>query len=209
MSRYKNVTNAFAKAVSFVIVIAIILGVAGVVAYLFIRPQGMYVRYGNEFIAHDNNGIRFAFDGSDIVFKIENSEGWGAYNVSACNVKIVPNVNAERDFKFVLTSDNSEKLFSAEKEYTKAFLSSRDSEYITVSESGEFAISVKSIFMKDILTSIYGEVAMSETEEYATWVFPYFAISVTSPDEKYNLKIPFTALVNVEGVELDKSEVVL
>lgn len=206
--RYSKGVNAVAKLITWLIVVMLVLGFAGVLVYLLTRPEGMYVRYGEEVITGDNAGIMVAFDGEDMTFTICNSDGWGVYSVEDCTVKVVPNVNAEHDFEFTVSGESSARLFSLESDFTAAFLCSEDSERITVSENGEFRIAADSYDMKVLLEKIFGEGQVEMSEAISAADYPYFALSITSPDGNDTLKIPLLSFVPVESVELDQTEVI-
>ena len=201
--------NSISKIIACLIVVMIVLGAAGVLVYFLSRPTGMYVMYGDEVLSSGNGGVVIPFNGTDITFSIKNTDGWGVYSVQDCVVKIVPIVSPEKDFEFTVEGEDSPRLFSMETDYTAGFLSSYDDEKITVSAEGEFSICPRTDLMKAILSRAFGRKKITVDESILASSFPYFAISVTSPDGENTLLIPLLGTVPVTGVELDKTEVIL
>ena len=185
MSKYKTngAINRISRAITFIVVVLLLLGIVGVCIHLFNRPNGIYLRYGDTVITDKTSGITVP-QGESITLRIDNSEDWGAYSVTDCTVTIVPNVDSAHDFDFTVDGDSSS--FSGEKDFTAKY-SAR-----TVSE---------------MLKIVKGEEITLESD-YALSAYPYVAIQVVSPDGKQKVTVPLLLYISVDGVTVAPDEVI-
>lgn len=205
MGRYKaqRSTNAFAKAISYIILVLLFVGLIGALIYLFVRPEGMFVRYGNEIIADNGKDVDVVIGGDVVTFVIENNSGWGAYSVDDCSVTIIPYVDAAHNFEFFVDGENTTFSFSDEKDFSTAF--TEDGGTILVTGDGTFDLVFRHKDILSVLETIYGEDKVTVPFSVDICSYPYFAISVTSPDGSENIIIPFRCGL---CITLDPSEVV-
>ena len=209
MSSYK--TNNFIKrasrAISYLLVVLLLLGIVGACAYLLTKPNGIYLRYDDKIVTDKTSGLVIPYKAT-ATFKIENSEDWGAYSVTDCTVKIVPNADESHDFDFTVGDDSRPAAYTKEKDLTGAFLENYNGKGITVSENGEFTILCSYKSVSEILQAVYGEKEIHAEADGNLLEYPYIAIKVTSPDGKQTLTVPLLLYGFVTGIELNPSEVI-
>ena len=209
MSSYK--TNNFIKrtsrVISYLLVVLLLLGIVGACAYLLTKPNGIYLRYDGKIVTDKTSGIVIPHKAT-ATFKIENSEDWGAYSVTDCTVKIVPNADESHDFDFTVGDDSRPAAFTKEKDLTGAFVENYNGKGITVSENGEFTILCSYKSVSEILQAVYGEKEIHAEADGNLLEYPYIAIKVTSPDGKQTLTVPLLLYGFVTGIELNPSEVI-
>lgn len=209
MSSYK--TNNFIKrtsrVISYLLVVLLLLGIVGACAYLLTKPNGIYLRYDGKIVTDKTSGIVIPYKAT-ATFKIENSEDWGAYSVTDCTVKIVPNADESHDFDFTVGDDSRPAAFTKEKDLTGAFVENYNGKGITVSENGEFTILCSYKSVSEILQAVYGEKEIHAEADGNLLEYPYIAIKVTSPDGKQTLTVPLLLYGVVTGIELNPSEVI-
>lgn len=214
MSKYKvnNGINIFVKILTAIIVVLLILGIIGGVMYLLNRPQGLYIEYdgtayGNTLLGSSTGGIDVPYNGT-ATFKVCNSDGWGVYSVQDCTVKIVPNVDETHDFEFTVEGDSKPSEYSGESDLTAAFVENYDGNGLPIAEDGTFTLTADKKDVSDILEAVHGK-SITLDGEYLTSLYPYIALSVTSPDGGQSLTIPLLFKVGVEGIELDEDGIIL
>lgn len=81
-----------------------------------------------------------------------------------------------------------------------------------VASDGTFAVTVQCLTMPEILNAVYPGKTVTVEKEIGGADFgqyPYFALSVTSPDGSETLRIPFRYHIAVLRIELDKEVIVL
>ena len=209
MSSYK--TNNFIKrtsrVISYLLVVLLLLGIVGACAYLLTKPNGIYLRYDGKIVTDKTSGIVIPYKAT-ATFKIENSEDWGAYSVTDCTVKIVPNADESHDFDFIVGDDSRPAAFTKEKDLSGAFVENYNGKGITVSENGEFTILCSYKSVSEILQAVYGEKEIHAEADGNLLEYPYIAIKVTSPDGKQTLTVPLLLYGVVTGIELNPSEVI-
>lgn len=209
MSKYKmnGSINRISRAITFVVFVLLLLGIVGVCLNLFNRPNGIYLRYGDTVITENTGGITVIY-GEPITLRIDNTEDWGAYSVTDCTVKIVPNADESHDFDFTVGDDSRPAAFTKEKDLTGAFVENYNGKGITVSENGEFTILCSYKSVSEILQAVYGEKEIHAEADGNLLEYPYIAIKVTSPDGKQTLTVPLLLYGVVTGIELNPSEVI-
>ena len=212
MSNYKIKTGVseVAKILTYLLIVIMITAIiAGLISYLS-APKGMYLKYGDT-VVKENTDVAIMADGSDNVFNVANTEGFGSYTVSDCIVKVVPNVDEEHDFEFTIDGDSTVHRFSSEKDLTAAFCENYSGNGIKIASDGTFVLSTEKVSMIEILQTVYKDKKVNldqDIKDVEFGQYPYFALAVTSPDGKQNLKIPFRYYYDVVGVELDKEVIV-
>ena len=209
MSSYK--TNNFIKrtsrVISYLLVVLLLLGVVAAGTYFLTKPNGIYLRYDDKIVTDKTSGLVIPYKAT-ATFKIENSEDWGAYSVTDCTVKIVPNADESHDFDFTVGDDSRPAAYTKEKDLTGAFLENYNGKGITVSENGEFTILCSYKSVSEILQAVYGEKEIHAEADGNLLEYPYIAIKVTSPDGKQTLTVPLLLYGVVTGIELNPSEVI-
>lgn len=209
MSSYKtnNYIKRTSRVISYLLVVLLLLGIVGAGAYFLTKPNGIYLRYGGKIVTDKTSGIVIPYKAT-ATFKIENSEDWGAYSVTDCMVKIVPNADESHDFDFTVGDDSRPAAFTKEKDLTGAFVENYNGKGITVSENGEFTILCSYKSVSEILQAVYGKKEIHAEADGNLLEYPYIAIKVTSPDGKQTLTVPLLLYGVVTGIELNPSEVI-
>ena len=209
MSSYKtnNYIKRTSRVISYLLVVLLLLGIVGAGAYFLMKPNGIYLRYDGKIVTDKTSGIVIPYKAT-ATFKIENSEDWGAYSVTDCTVKIVPNADKSHDFDFTVGDDSRPAAFTKEKDLTGAFVENYNGKGITVSENGEFTILCSYKSVSEILQAVYGEKEIHAEADGNLLEYPYIAIKVTSPDGKQTLTVPLLLYGVVTGIELNPSEVI-
>lgn len=214
MSGYKvkKGVNTVAKVIAYIVVILLIIGLAGVVLYLFTRPQGMYVRYGETTIADSGKSI-VLFEGEDVAnFVVEHNGGWDEYSVQDCTVTVIPYASESQNFVFNVAGESFSRFFNDEENLTAAFVDSGNE--ITLGEDGTFELSFKCKDMVAVLETVYGKDNVSLTGYPDISAYPYFALQIVSPDGKEKLIVPFRCFYTipssvVDSIELDQTGVII
>lgn len=210
MSGYKmkKGINNVTKVLTFIILLLLIVGVVGVAVYLITRPQGIYVCYGESIITESGSSIELFGNESVAEFSIKNSDGWGEYSVEDCVVKVVAYTGGANDFQFYLDDENTARLYSEVTDLTTAFVRSGDN--IEVNEDGVFELFFGYKDMRSILKKVFGADEVYLPDGVNISEYPFFAVSVTSPDGEYTLSIPFYCAYDLSkgGLVLDKTEVI-
>lgn len=209
MSSYKtnNYIKRISRVISYLLVVLLLLGIVGAGAYFLTKPNGIYLRYDGKIVTDKTSGIVIPYKAT-ATFKIENSEDWGAYSVTDCTVKIVPNADESHDFDFTVGDDSRPAAFTKEKDLTGAFVENYTGKGITVSENGEFTILCSYKSVSEILQAVYGEKEIHAEADGNLLEYPYIAIKVISPDGKQTLTVPLLLYGVVTGIELNPSEVI-
>lgn len=209
MSSYKtnNYIKRTSRVISYLLIVLLLLGIVGACAYLLTKPNGIYLRYDDKIVTDKTSGLVIPYKAT-ATFKIENSEDWGAYSVTDCTVKIVPNADESHDFDFTVGDDSRPAAFTKEKDLTGAFVENYNGKGITVSENGEFTILCSYKSVSEILQAVYGEKEIHAEADGNLLEYPYIAIKVTSPDGKQTLTVPLLLYGVVTGIELNPSEVI-
>lgn len=206
MNRYKTKKgNAAVKAISYMVIFLLFVALTGALLYLFVRPQGIYIRHGDKLIADSSASIELFEYGDIETFEINNSKGWGAYSVEDCTINILPSVDSVHDFEFSVSGKKQN--FGSIKDLSPAF--SFEGNSVRVGSDGVFRLRFKHKNMVAIIQSVYGE-SVELSSEVDISAYPYFLIQIVSPDGKTAQTINFKCAqeCSVNGITLDKTEVV-
>lgn len=208
MSKYKTngSINRISRAITYIVVVLLLLGIVGVCVNLITRPNGIYLRFGDTVVTDKTGGITVPYD-ETITLKIENSEDWGAYSVTDCTVKIVPNVDDSHDFDFTVDGNTKPSAFSVEKDLTAAFTDNYNGKGLTISADGDFTIKYSARTVSEMLKKVKCKEVTLEND-YVLSAYPYVAIQVVSPDGKQTLTVPVLLYIAVDGVTLNPNEVI-
>ena len=189
--------GSFYKVLSYIIVIFILVGVIGGIAFLtnnFTQePATMIVEVNGQFVKGSVDSIVFDKT-SPAVFKVLNLSGQGY------TIQIVSEVTDDLDFQFKL-GDETVWFSSDQSDYSSVF-------DITETEDG-FEIDFSECKMADILTAKYSDYVVSEVPNPSSG--SYFALVIKDKGTNSQVRIALNNILDVavEGVELDKSEVTI
>lgn len=189
--------GSFYKVLSYIIVIFILVGVLGAIAFLTNnftqKPATMLVQVNGHLIKGNVDSI--VFDKTSLAaFKVLNLSGQGY------TIQIVPEVTDDLDFQFKL-GDETVWFSSDQSDYSSVF-------DITETEDG-FEIDFSKCKMTDILTAKYPEYVVSEVPNPSSG--SYFTLVIKDKGTNSQVRIALNNILDVavEGVELDKSEVII
>ena len=188
--------GSFYKVLSYVIVIFILVGVLGAIAFLtnnFTQePATMLVQVNGQLIKGNVDSIVFDKT-SPAVFKVLNLSGQGY------TVQIVPEVTDDLDFQFKL-GDEIVWFGSDQSDYSSVF-------DITETEDG-FEIDFSKCKMADLLTAKYPEYVVSEVPNPSSG--SYFTLVIKDKGTNSQVRIALNNILDVavEGVELDEELII-
>lgn len=191
MSKASRAGNAVGKIVTYILVVLLVLGVAGIIAYFALRSQGVtyYVEFGNErYFGNTEGGSLSLPTDATYSFSVKSLTG----NEVNFDVKVVSNgLN-----NFAFTVDGVYKQFysttAENNDYSEIFGLQKD--------KGGFSLTVPDGFsVKEAVEIKYGgnvEFGAELENDKA-----YFVISVTAEESAVNLWFAFD--VDVEGITLN------
>lgn len=191
MSKASRAGNAVGKIVTYILVVLLVLGVAGIIAYFALRSQGVtyYVEFGNErYFGNTEGGSLSLPTDATYSFSVKSLTG----NEVNFDVKVVSNVSNNFDF----TVDGVYKQFysttAENNDYSEIFGLQKD--------KGGFTLTVPDGFsVKEAVEIKYGgnvEFGAELENDKA-----YFVISVMAEESAVNLWFAFD--VDVEGITLN------
>ena len=191
MSKASRAGNAVGKIVTYILVVLLVLGVAGIIAYFALRSQGVtyYVEFGNEryFGNTEGGGLALA-DGTTHEFTVKSLSG-GEVNF---DVKVQSNSASN----FAFTVDGVYKQFysttAENNDYSEIFGLQKD--------KGGFSLAVSDgLTVEQAVETKYGGDVLFEKELENNKA--YFVISVTVEESAVSLWFVFD--VDVEGITLN------
>lgn len=188
--------GSFYKVLSYIIVIFILVGVLGAIAFLTNnftqKPATLLVQVNGQLIKGNVDSIVFDKT-SPAVFKVLNLSGQGY------TVQIVPEVTDDLDFQFKL-GDEIVWFGSDQSDYSSLF-------NITETEDG-FEIDFSKCKMADILTAKYPEYVVSEVPNPSSG--SYFTLVIKDKGTNSQVRIALNNILDVavEGVELDEELII-
>lgn len=185
------------KVISYILIVIIFIGIIGGIAYLtnnFTKePSTMLVQVNGKVVKDNVDSIVFDKT-SPAVFKVLNLSGQGY------TIQILPEVTDELDFQFKLNDEI-------------VWFSSDQTDYSSVFDISEikdgFEIDFSKCKMVDILTAKYSEYNVSEVPNPSSG--SYFVLVIKDKGTGSQVRIALNNIldVSVEGVSLDKSEVII
>ena len=186
MSKSNGAVSLIGKIITYILVVLLVLGFAGGVAYFFMRGQGMtfYVGYGSsKYLANGESGSVELLNGTSPLFSVKSLMG---ENVNY-SVKIIS--NGANNFAFTVGSeiwylwnDNETK-----DDYTKIFDVKKNADGFTLTLPDGFTV-------KKAIEEKYGaEIILKDESGIQTGVC-YFVIVVTLDDSTVRLPFSFSDL---------------
>lgn len=188
--------GSFYKVLSYIIVIFILVGVLGAIAFLTNnftqKPATLLVQVNGQLIKGNVDSIVFDKT-SPAVFKVLNLSGQGY------TIQIVPEVTDDLDFEFKL-GDEVVWFGADQSDYSSVF-------DITETEDG-FEIDFSKCKMADILTAKYPDYAVSEVPNPSSG--SYFTLVIKDKGTNSQVRIALNNILDVavEGVELDEELII-
>ena len=191
MSKASRAGNAVGKVLTYILVVLVVLGVAGMIAYFTLRSQGVtyYVEFdGKRYFGNTDGGSLALADGTTHEFTVKSLSG-GEVNF---DVKVQSNSASN----FAFTVDGVYKQFysttAENNDYSEIFGLQKD--------KGGFSLAVSDgLTVEQAVETKYGGDVLFEKELENNKA--YFVISVTAEESAVNLW--FTFDVDVEGITLN------
>lgn len=184
MSKANGVVNTIAKIITWVLVVLLVLGVAGGLAYLAMRSQGMtyYVEYGGErYVANGEGGSVWLPTDSERTFAVKSLTG------NEVNYSVKVTSNDANNFDFVLNGENYQ-FFGTDDEkndYTDVF-------GVTKTADGFMLVLPEDFTVEQAIEKKYGgdvELQSELQDDYC-----YFVLTVTADKSVVNLWFCFSRM---------------
>lgn len=199
----KQGTVKFSKVLSYVIIVILLVGLCGTLAYFtngFTTDfQTFYLEYGETKIFEKANNVVF---GQSDELRIDVKYTFGGINKDApkdYTVKIVPNIT-EKSGSFDFTVDGQVYGWNGDLDLTEVFQVENYDDYFTLKTTG--ITSMKELLSRQFLGKTVECPEVSLTSECVK-------IIVTSYNGKASVEIAFSLVIPVQGVELSDSEWVI
>lgn len=196
MSKAKGAGSAFGKVLTYILVVLLLLGIAGGVAYFFMRSQGVtyYVEYNDtQYLANSDGGSIGLRTGETHEFSVKSLTG-EEVNYS---VKVIS--NEANNFSFSI-GDELHRFYEgndANDDYSSLFGLQKSADGFTITIPNN--VTVESIVSEKFGGEI--ELLSELSDEYS-----YFVVVVSSGDSVVNLW--FTLDGNVTGITLDTTHII-
>ena len=184
MSKSNGVFGAIGKVITYILVVLLVLGIAGMVAYFALRAQGVtyYVEYGGErYVANGDGGSIELLNGATSNFTVKSLTG-GEVNY---DVKVVS--NSSNNFSFTCNGKIYQFVSTEEanNDYSEVFGLEKGADGFSLSFPDGFTVE------QAVEEKFGGEVLFDEELQSDK---AYFVISVTSEDSAVNLWFTFSGL---------------
>jgi len=194
MDKAGGTINVFGKIITYIFVVLLVLGIAGMVAYFALRGQGVtfYVEYNSErYFANSDGGSIELLNGETYTFSVKSLTG-GEVNY---DVKVT--ANSSNNFSFVY--DGKPQMFYGTDEalnnYSEVFSLRKQKDGFSLTLPESFTVE------KAVETKYGGDV---ELQEELQDDLCYFVITVTSGESVVNLWFNFSDLT----VTLDPPQII-
>ena len=196
MSKSNGALNAIGKVITYILIVLLVLGIAGSVAYFFMRSQGMtfYVEY---------NGEHYLIGSDGDSFTLRTGETHEFF------VKSLTGGEVDFDVKIMSNADNN-IAFACNEEYHNTYTANADTnDYSDVfglqTKTDGFTVTIPQDMTVEtaIETKYGGDITLLDELSYST---AYFIISVTVDESSVNL--PFIFGEKVSGITLNPPQIV-
>ena len=188
MSKASRAGNAVGKIVSYILVVLLVFGVAGGVAYFFMRSQGttFYVQYGEEkYYANLDGGNLFLSAGKTHEFPVKSLTG------EEVNYTVKVMANGENNFLFSF-GDELYSLYNGDDE-----LDDYSDEFDLQTTSTGFSIAVpQDMSVEGIIEEKYG--GDVEFQQNVPDELCYFSVVVTSGKGTVELRFNFCPSITID-----------
>ncbi len=197
MSNNAKLTNTVIKVISYILVVMVLAGVIGVVAYF---TGGFSSGFKTFYLTIDGKDVLTSASGysvdseNPLMVDVKYVFGFASEGETGYKVKVVPNVVEGEDFEFEV--DGEKQSFQAQKDLTAGFNIEYGENSFTLTPLGNF---------NEIMQGVYptAEIDCSGVNRYENM----FALVVTSYDESASVTVYFCCPDKVTGVELDKESI--
>lgn len=192
-----NLINTGIKVISYILVVMVLVGVIGVVAYF---TGGFTSGFKTFYLTIDGKDVLTSASGysvdneNPLVVDVKYVFGFASEGETGYKVKVVPNVVEGEDFEFEV--DGEKQSFQAQKDLTAGFHIEYGEDSFILTPIGNLA---------EIIQAVYpmSEIAGCDIPGYENM----FALIVTSYDGSASVTVYFCCPDKVTGVELDKESI--
>lgn len=197
MKNTTTVTATVVKVVSYTLVVLVIAGIIGVVAYF---TGGFTSGFKTFYLTIDGKDVLTSASGysvdseNPLVVDVKYVFDFVSGEKTGYSVKVVPNASEGEDFEF--TVDGQKQSFKAQKDLTAGFHIEYGENSFTLTPCGNLA---------EIIQALYptSEIGGCDIPGYENM----FALIVTSYDGSASVTVYFCCPDKVTGVELDKESI--
>ena len=179
-----DVLNVIGKIITYILVVLLVLGIAGGVAYFFMRSQGMtfYVEYsGERYVANGDGGSIELLNGETHNFTVKSlTDGEVNYDVTVQS-------NSANNFDFALNGENYQFFGKNENknDYSDIFGLQKKADGFSLTIPDHFTVE------QAVETQYGGDIELQNGYEIDTDLC-YFAITVTSDKSTVSLWFKFS-----------------
>ena len=196
MSKSNGALGAAGKVITYLLVVLLILGIAGGIAYFFMRSQGMtfYVEYGGtKYLANGESGSIKLLNGTSSAFTVKSLTG------EEVNYSVKVMSNGANNFSFTVNGEiwylwNDDE---TKDDYTDIFEVEKNADSFTLTLADGFTV-------KQAIEEKYGAEIVPQTD--IQFGLCYFIIVVTVDESTVSLW--FTFDVEVESIVLNPPSIV-
>ena len=196
MSKSNGVFGAIGKVITYILVVLLVLGIAGMVAYFALRAQGVtyFVEYnGERYVANGDGGSIGFLSGETYDFTVKSLTG------GEVNYDVTVQSNSANNFDFVLNGEN----------YQFFGKNDENNDYAAVfglqKKADGFSLTIPDYFTVEqaVETQYGGDIELQNGYEISDDLC-YFVITVTSDESTVSLWFTFSGLT----VTLDTPQIV-
>lgn len=192
-----NFSSTVEKAITYILVVLLVLGVAGVIVYLLVKNEGVTfsVEYGSErYFSGVTEADLTLYTGETHEFSVKSLTGGNV------NFSVSISSNGENNFAFVYDGEFEDfyvKDDTENNDYSAAF-------GLQKSESGFSLTLPKGLTVEQVIETKYGgDIQLQESLQSG---IPYFVITVSDGENSLNMYFSFGA--EVEGITLTPPQIV-
>ena len=192
-----NFSSTVEKAITYILVVLLVLGVAGVIVYLLVKNEGVTfsVEYGSErYFSGVTEADLTLYTGETHEFSVKSLTGGNV------NFSVSISSNGENNFAFVYDGEFEDFYVKGDTEnndYSAAF-------GLQKSESGFSLTLPKGLTVEQVIETKYGgDIQLQESLQSG---IPYFVITVSDGENSLNMYFSFGA--EVEGITLTPPQIV-
>ena len=198
MSKSSGVLGAIGKVITYVFVVMLVLGIAGMVAYFALRAQGVtyYVEYsGERYVANGDGGSIGFLSGETYDFTVKSLTG------GEVNYDVTVQSNSANNFDFVLNGENYQFFGKNDEnnDYAAVFGLQKKADGFSLTLPDHFTVE------QAVETQYGGDIELQDGYEIDPDLC-YFVITVTSDESSVSLWFTFGG--HVDGITLDPPQIV-
>lgn len=188
--------NAVGKVITYILVVLLVLGIAGMVAYFALRAQGVtyYVEYnGERYVANGDGGSLGLVNGETYTFAVKSLTG------GEVNYDVTVQSNYSNNFDFVIDGEYKQFYSTTDEnnDYSAVFGLQKKADGFSITIPDHFTVE------QAVETQYGGDIELQNGYEIDTDLC-YFVITVTSDESTVSLWFTFSDLT----VTLDPPQIV-